>query len=158
VKYIISLAFVLKVISISSQTVHHQMVSSQSTSGASTSGLIIKQTIGQTSATGSFFGKFSVQQGYQQSNWTTHLLVPEKISITRYPNPFTQFINFNFIDSRDDPVRVQIFDINGKSVYLIAHTVKNKSIRINLSMLTTGSYLVKITNQNLYHFTKIIKN
>ena len=137
-KFIISLAFMLTVISISSQNIHHQMLSSQSTSSVSNSGLIIKQTIGQISATGSFSEKFSVQQGYQQANWTAHLLALEKISMTSYPNPFTQFIHFNFIDSKEGPVRVQIFDMNGKSVYQIAHTVKNKSIRINLSMVTAG--------------------
>jgi hypothetical protein len=46
----------------------------------------------------------------------------------------------------------------GKSVYIKEHAVENKLFRIALSKLAIGVYLIKIKNQNLYHFTKIIKN
>jgi len=148
----------LTVIHISSQNIHHQMISSQSASSTSSSGFIVKQTIGQISTTGSFAGKFNVQQGFQQSNWIPYLLASEEISITSYPNPFIQMINFNLIDLMDTTISVQIFDINGKSVYLNTHTVENSSFRVNLSILVTGTYLVNIKNRKLNHFTKIIKN
>lgn len=156
-KFIISFISMLAVLNICSQNIHHQMISSQSTSNVTSSGLIVKQTVGQISATGNFSGKFSVQQGYQQANWAVYLATPKDIAITSYPNPFTQFINFNFIGSNATKIMVEIFDINGKSVYLKEYAVENKSFRISLSMLATGAYLVKIKNQNLHHFTKIIK-
>jgi len=157
-KFIVSLICMLAALSVCSQKMHHQMISSQSTSSVTSSGIQVKQTVGQISATGNFSGKFSIQQGYQQSNWPAYLATSKDIAISSYPNPFTQFINFKFIGSNATKVLIQIFDINGKSVYLKEHAVENKLFRIALSKLAIGVYLVKVKNQNLYHFTKIIKN
>lgn len=157
-KFIISLICMLAALSLCSQNMHHQMISTQSTSNVTSSGLIVKQSIGQISTTGNFSGKFSVQQGYLQSNWAAYLATPKDIAITSYPNPFTQFINFNLIGSNATKIRVQIFDINGKLVYLKEHAVENKLFRIALSGLSIGAYLVKIKDENRNYFTKIIKN
>jgi len=157
-KFIISFISMLAVLNICSQNMHHQMISAQSTSSVTSSGLTVKQSIGQISATGNFSGKFSVQQGYLQSNWAAYLASPKDIVITSYPNPFTQFINFNLKGSNATKIGVQIFDVNGNSVYLKEHAVENKLVRIALSRLAIGAYLVKIKDENRNYFTKIIKN
>jgi hypothetical protein len=157
-KFMIPLICMSAALGVCAQNIHHQMISAQSTSSVTSSGLTVKQSIGQISATGNFSGKFSVQQGYLQSNWAAYLASPKNTVLTSYPNPFTEFINFNLIGSNATKVRVQIFDVNGKSVYLKDHAVENKLVRIALSRLAIGAYLVKIKDENRNYFTKIIKN
>jgi hypothetical protein len=152
------LAFLLISLHSFSQQLHHQMISAQNTSSITPSGLRIQQTIGQTSATGNFSGKFSVQQGYQQSKWSAHIAPSKKGVVNSYPNPFTQFVHFQITDSTTTKITVQIFDINGKLVYMKAHTAENNIFKIALSHLAIGAYLVKMKNDQLNYFTKIIKN
>jgi hypothetical protein len=66
-KFVMSLTCMLMTLNNYSQNMHHQMISAQNTSSVTSTGFIIKQKISQTSATGNFSGRFSVQQGYQQS-------------------------------------------------------------------------------------------
>jgi hypothetical protein len=148
----------LAALSVRSQNIKRQTISAQGTSSVTSSGLIVKQSIGQISATGNFSGKFSVQQGYLQSNWVAYLEPKKNTVLTSYPNPFTEFINFNLKGSNATKIMIQIFDINGNSVYLKDHAVENKSVRIALSRLAIGAYLVKIKDENRNYFTKIIKN
>jgi hypothetical protein len=157
-KFVLVLASLLMSLHSFSQQIHHQMISAQNTSSVTASGLRIQQTIGQTSATGNFSGKFSVQQGYQQSKWSAYLAPSKKGVVNSYPNPFTQFIHLQITDSNTTKIIVQIFDINGKLVYMKAHTAENNIFKIALSHLATGAYLVKIKNDQLNYFTKIIKN
>jgi hypothetical protein len=157
-KFMTPLICMLAAISVCSQNIKRETISAQGTSSVTSSGLIVKQSIGQISATGNFSGKFSVQQGYLQSNWAAYLEPKKNTVLTSYPNPFTEFINFNLKGSNATKVRVQVFDINGSSVYLKDHAVENKLVRIALSRLAIGAYLVKIKDENRNYFTKIIKN
>jgi hypothetical protein len=157
-KFVMVLAFLLMSLHSFSQQLHHQMISAQNTSSLTPSGLRIQQTIGQTSATGNFSEKFSVQQGYQQSKWSAYIAPSKKGIVNSYPNPFTQFVRFHITDSTTTKITVQIFDINGKLVYVKAHTAENNIFKIALSHLAIGAYLVKMKNDQLNYFTKIIKN
>ena len=51
------------------QQLHHQMISSQGASTTTSSGFIIKQTVGQQSVSGNSQGDIIVQQGFQQTYW-----------------------------------------------------------------------------------------
>ena len=156
-KLILTLIFTIVVCNIFSQKAHHQMISSQGSSSLTSSGLIVNQTIGQQSIAGSFSGNFLVQQGFQQSLWANYLTSSEKIHITTYPNPFTDLVNFNTTTIKSGKIVVQIFDINGKVIYIKEHFVENKLITINLSSLPIGMYLVKLKRKDFNHFSKIIK-
>jgi cell shape-determining protein MreC len=59
-KFMILLICMLAALSVCSQNIKRQTISTQGTSSVTSSGLIVKQTIGQISATGNFSGKFSV--------------------------------------------------------------------------------------------------
>jgi hypothetical protein len=156
-KLILTLIFTIVVCNIFSQKAHHQMISSQGSSSLTSSGLIVKHTVGQLSTTGNFSGSVAVQQGFQQSLWANYLTSSEKIHITTYPNPFTDLVHFNTISIKSGKIAVQIFDINGKVVYIKEHFVENKLITINLSSLPIGMYLVKLKRKDFNHFSKIIK-
>lgn len=80
------------------QSIHHQMISSQGESSVVSSGLIVKQTIGQLSITGSFSGSLVVQQGFQQSYWDNHLNSSNPILVSISPNPFTELIQYSISD------------------------------------------------------------
>ena len=155
-KYIIIFVFILFSNSVCAQRIHHQMISSQGNTSTTNSGQIVKQTVGQLSVIGNNKKSIQVQQGYQQVHWAVHLAKPKNIAITCYPNPFTQFINFNV--SNSTKIMVEIFDINGKLVFYENYTVENKLLRIELSRLASGTYLVKLNIKGKNYFTKILKN
>jgi hypothetical protein len=158
IKFVISLSCLLVTLHNFSQNIHHQMISAQNTSSVTSTGFLIKQTIGQTSAVGNFSGKLSVQQGYQQSKWSAYITPSKEVVVKSYPNPFTEFIQLQLTDLNTTEIIVQIFDINGKLVYTKEHTAENNIFKIALSHLAIGAYLVKIKNGQLNYFTKVIKN
>ena len=156
-KLILTLIFTIVVCNIFSQKAHHQMISSQGSSSLTSSGLIVKHTVGQLSTTGNFSGSVAVQQGFQQSLWANYLTSSEKIHITTYPNPFTEVVNFNTISIKSGKIAVRIFDINGKLVYLKEQLITNNQCALNLSKLSIGTYLVRLSTKELNYYTKIIK-
>ena len=156
-KSTITFIFSLVVLNLSGQNIHHQMISSQGSSSLTGSGLIVNQTIGQQSITGSFTGSFSVQQGFQQSYWYNYLSNSNPILVSVSPNPFQELIQFSISNLRNEKIAIQVFDINGKVVYVKEHFVENKLITINLSKLSAGMYLVKLNRKDFNHFSKIIK-
>ena len=119
--------------------------------------MIVKHTVGQLSTTGNFSGSVAVQQGFQQSLWANYLTSSEKIHITTYPNPFTEVVNFNTISIKSGKIAVRIFDINGKLVYLKEQLITNNQCALNLSKLSIGTYLVRLSTKELNYYTKIIK-
>ena len=139
------------------QQLHHQMISSQAESSVLSSGLIVKQTIGQLSIIGSFSGNLVVQQGFQQSYWDNHLNSSNPILVSISPNPFTELIEYSISDLKNEKIAIHIFDVNGKIVYSKEHFVENQSITLKLSKLSNGMYLVKLNKKGFNHFSKIIK-
>lgn len=140
-----------------SQNIHHQMISAQGKSIVSNSGWIVKQTVGQLSISGNFSGSLTVQQGFQQSFWD-YSSVPTRFHVSISPNPFTDQIQFNFSSLKNKKTDVQIFDVNGRTVYWKEFSkVKDQLLTLYLKHLSIGMYLVKITSQDINHFSKIIK-
>ena len=145
------------------QTLHHQMLSSQGLSTKTTNGLLVKQTVGQQSITGSSTNKdYVVIQGYQQSLWAKYIAsnkidAVEGINTIAYPNPFTQTINFQFSKPVADDITVSIFDILGRLVYEQKKKINNTILTIDLGSLPTSEYLVRLYTNNLNYYTKIIK-
>jgi hypothetical protein len=77
------------------QDLHHQMISSQGTSKTISSGLIVKQTIGQQTVSGNIKGDIIVQQGFQQSYWEDRIIESNssQIIVSAYPNlNFQEFL------------------------------------------------------------------
>lgn len=152
--FILTLTFV----KIFSQNIHHQMISSQAKTRISNSGLIVKQTVGQVSISGSYSGNFIVQQGFQQSFWDGYLSGSNPILVSASPNPFTDQVQFDFSDLKNEKISFQIFNSTGTCVYLKEFSMtKDQSIRLSLGNLSIGMYLIKIAASDFNHFCKIIK-
>ena len=102
-----------------SQRLHHQMLSSQGTSTHTSSGISVRQTIGQQSPIGNYRnGNIIAGQGFLQSN-KMKIKTPPVISITTitYPNPFIDKVNFRFSSPISGPIKITLFDVMGRLVY-----------------------------------------
>ena len=142
------------------QQLHHQTISSQGATIKTTSGLVVKQTIGQQSVTGNSQGEITVQQGYQQSHWETLIKRSEKLNvlISSFPNPFREILNFQFSNTQNSPVRVSMFDSHGRIVFDKTIAVVDNLITLeDLAALPNAQYIVKLSNKKFNYHTIIIK-
>ena len=142
------------------QRLHHQMISSQGASSNTSSGFIIKQTVGQQSVSGNCQGDIIVQQGFQQTYWRELLKTPLSggIMITTYPNPFREVLNFRFSNLSWTSVQVSIFDSYGRSVFEKTAAVNDNLLTLeDMPILPSAQYLVRLSGTNLNYFTTIIK-
>ena len=74
----------------------------------------------------------------------------EQVSI--YPNPTSEdFLNIKF----NQDAKVEVFSIFGKK--LIHTTIHSSNTTVDISSLSKGIYIVKITHKKLSFSTKIIK-
>lgn len=150
-------------ISFHGQVLHHQMISSQGNTTKMADGLLIKQTVGQQSLTGTSKNKeYVVMQGFQQNLWGKYITsnnidAIESIKIITYPNPFTDAINFQFSKPIKEEISISIFDILGRLIYEQKKRVDNTIITFDLARLPTSEYLVRLNSPNLNYYTKIVK-
>jgi len=155
--------FLLFSITFQGQILHHQMISSQGASIKVVDGLMISQTIGQQSITGSSSNKdYVVIQGFQQSLWAKYIATNktdslEQIIIITYPNPFIETVNFQFSKSITDFVSISVFDILGRLVYEHKVKAENSILSIDLGRLRSSEYIVRLNTINFNYYTKIIK-
>ena len=147
-------------ISMFSQRLHHQMLSSQGKSTKLPNGLFVSQTIGQQSAIGNskkegvYYG-----QGFQQSIWSTYIkgTMNNSVITTTYPNPFINTINFQFSQTITDVISVMVFDIRGRLVFQDEKKATQNILTIELPNLASDNYLVKLSAPNYNYYTQIIK-
>lgn len=145
------------------QVLHHQMLSSQGQSTRTSSGILVKQTIGQQSTIGNSSQKdYVVEQGFQQGLWANYIAsnkidVVEGIRTIAYPNPFTEMIHFQFSKPIPDEISISIFDILGRLIYEQKKKTDSSVLTIDLARLPTSEFLVRLTANNFNYYTKIIK-
>ncbi|MBS1534406.1 MAG: T9SS type A sorting domain-containing protein [Bacteroidetes bacterium] len=72
--------------------------------------------------------------------------------LTVFPNPFEDQIR---IESAQNIISIQIFDINGREIFNSFHN--EKSIQLNLKSFSSGIYLIRITSNNRSEIHKLIK-
>ena len=129
-------------------------------STTTSSGFIIKQTVGQQSVSGNSQGDVIVQQGFQQNYWQELLKTSNiaGIMITTYPNPFREVLNFRFSNVSGTSVQVSIFDSYGRSVFEKTSMVNDNLLTLeDMPILPSAQYLVRLSGTNLNYFTTIIK-
>ncbi len=139
------------------------MLSSQGQSIKMTNGLIVKQTVGQQSITGSSTNKdYVVMQGFQQSYWSKYIAsnkidVVQGINTIAFPNPFTETINFKFSKPITEEISIFIFDVLGRLVYEQKKKIDDDILTIDLAKFPTSEYLVRLNTNSFNYYTKIIK-
>ena len=113
IKLFITIIFPLTIIS---QEIQREMISSQGESVELDSGIYVTQTIGQHSVASYSIDNLTVQQGYQQSFWNSLINTNEEfnVDITFYPNPTIDYVNFNFSNLESSDLNVLVFDYAGR--------------------------------------------
>lgn len=144
------------------QVLHHQMISSQGFSKNIINVAVIKQTIGQQSIMGTSGSDYIVMQGFQQNLWGTYVAASIKkdtsgISVTTYPNSFTETVNFQFSEPVTDVVSISVYDIAGRLVHRQEKVPVNTTISIDLSILPSTTYLVRLQTPKLNYYIQILK-
>ena len=154
------LSLLLITFSAHSQRLHHHMLSSQGGSATTQSSIVVKYTIGQQSVTGSTTGTYTVQQGFQQSNWNKIIEQNNSVSIstTTFPIPFKDLIHFTFSGNVGETLSIQIFDVSGRLVINDVLQVVAQTTALDLKHLPSATYFVKLSNPTYLYYTKIIKN
>jgi hypothetical protein len=142
-----------------SQELHHEMISSQGKSVELDSGIYVTQTIGQHSIASYSIDNLTVQQGYQQSFWSSLINNNEEFSmdITFYPNPTIDIVNFNFSNLESSELNVLVFDYAGRVLITTKINIEDYKTKVDLSSLPSGSYLIYLNTNKFNYHTKIIK-
>ncbi|MBN2172861.1 MAG: T9SS type A sorting domain-containing protein, partial [Bacteroidales bacterium] len=83
-------------------------------------------------------------------------LVGKKELIKAYPNPFTDGLYIKMVSNLAN-AEVQIISMDGRLVYQKQLFKPDETIRLDLSQLKRGIYLLKLTSDKSDSFTKIIK-
>ena len=127
---------------------------------ASGTGGSVAYSVGQTTYTSNFGTTGMVAQGVQQPFELTIITGLEvtdvKVHLSAYPNPTANYLMLE-IDNYDRDLTYQVYDISGK--LLESKTIGSNSTIIIMEQLATGSYFLKVTQNNtLVKTFKIIKN
>ncbi len=136
------------------------MLSSQGGTKHSSNGVVVRQTIGQLSATGNYKSShLVVGQGFQQSNKMRPGALPiTSIITTTYPNPFIDKVNFKFSSPVDGYIKVTLFDILGRLIYSAEKLSVNNILTIDNLSFPEGQYFAKLTANNFTYTTNLLKS
>ena len=136
--------------------------------GANSSASVLGQFTGTTipssvtSSGGSMYVVFLSDEALRSNGWNASYnsttlgvndLVLNNNNIKIYPNPTTGI--FTIQSSLDDIINVQLFDILGKQV-LKTFKIEKGIINIDVSDLSNGIYLLKLSNQDSFINQKLI--
>ena len=158
-KFFLSVLLIIPIFSFSQ--LHHDMISSQGNSKIISSGHYVSQTIGQLSVIGNYeINGFNIGQGFQQSIWESLLNISTPNIIANFfPNPFINKVTFNFtnvINGAD--INILMYDTAGRLVYRQKHNLDDDGrLILLLENLSSGSYLIYLSNSKINYFTKLIK-
>ena len=154
---IIIILLLLSSIKLFSQ-IHHSTFSSQS-SVSYDYDVKVLQTVGQLSPVGNYISKkISVIQGFQQPFLKfkiEEIMISE--GIVAYPNPFNNYLNFNFKNLKPKSLKVNIYDINGRYVKSINVDRIDGDFKLNLENLISAEYIIRLIGPNINHSIKVIK-
>ncbi|MBX2958901.1 MAG: T9SS type A sorting domain-containing protein [Flavobacteriales bacterium] len=141
------------------QSISNQVISSYGLS-ASNGTTQTDVTIGEPVIATVSDGNNTLTQGFHQTKlMITTINENEKTNNYQfYPNPVNEVLNFNFTNSNNEPVGLQLFDINGKILYNKQNITTNE--QLSFSDRANGQYILKVIDKNNKEIktVKIIKN
>ncbi|WP_310594084.1 T9SS type A sorting domain-containing protein [Flavobacterium sp.] len=150
------------ILKIDAQALHHQMLSAQGASVVMPSGMVITQTIGQSTVIGVLTGGYIGGQGFQQqalvAKTSNSISNPVTTNLSVFPNPFSTSITVVVPTSfKDSILPVQLFDMQGRLIYAGNCQVQSHVITLELGTLPNAMYLLSIHTKTINYSTKIIK-
>jgi len=127
---------------------------------ASGSGGTVAYSIGQVIYTTNTGATGAVSQGVQQPHKILTVGINEtalNISLSIFPNPTTEYLTLQVKNYNNKKLSYQLFDIQGK--LLGSKVITTSKTQINLSDLSTGTYLINVIQENIkVQAFKIIKS
>lgn len=80
-------------------------------------------------------------------------------ALTVYPNPVDNELNIKGVVDNNEDVSIEIFDLTGKLVYSSTVTVSDYTLEalVNMTDFTSGSYMLKVTQNGESNTFKIVK-
>ena len=143
------------------QKLHHQSIASQGFTTTIGKGIVVSQSVGQSSVIGTYkSGKLIIGQGYIQSiglaKNSSSAIRP--VSMVQYPNPVLDLANFQFSSSIGTIANLYLFDSRGRLVYSKEVELTQNNFTIDLSIVSEGVYFAKIETSHYTFSTKIIKS
>jgi hypothetical protein len=157
---ILLLILLVPFLTIHSQELHHQALSAQGTSKELSNGIYVSQTIGQQSVIGNYTKDDKTYgQGFQQSTWSKYVISSSNnpISTVAYPIPFLNYINFQFSEPINEQIHLELFDVRGRLVFQTDQLPTGNLLTIEMPILASTNYLVKLTASNYTYYTQILK-
>ena len=97
-----------------------------------------------------FIGQLDIDQGPS--------LVPEKISLLPYPNPFNSTINIRISNVKEMAAIIEIHSVSGRLIETIPlnNKVKDQELKWEASGLPSGVYFIRLVNGYNNQFEKIL--
>lgn len=127
---------------------------------ASGTGGTVAYSIGQVIYTTNTGATGTVRQGVQQPYEILTVGINEtalNISLSIFPNPTTEYLTLQVKNYNNEKLSYQLFDIQGK--LLGSKVITTSKTQINLSDLSTGTYLINVIQENIkVQAFKIIKS
>lgn len=76
-----------------------------------------------------------------------------------YPMPFNEMVTIEFSDSYSDITLLEIYNVQGikMSIKKVYTTMDSNRIKLDVSGLQKGIYIIKIGNENSFHTQKLMK-
>jgi hypothetical protein len=146
-----------------SLTVHGQSLRNESwvsmgNTAHTIQGLVVQQSIGQSSVTGVFVSSsLHISQGFLRGIRAFPTEIKHPFEAIAFPNSFSDRITFRFTTEHQEATAVLIYDAQGKRIYETIHHPKNKEIQLNLPHLATGVYVAHLRSGNKFVQIRIIK-
>lgn len=93
------------------------------------------------------------KSGFAQNNVNSNALVQNIEELSIYPNPVTNGKVIIYISSKQNLTKkIDFFDVLGKQIYSVVLTGKE----LNISNLSKGVYILKITENNISETRKLV--
>lgn len=146
--------------SVYGQKLHHSTIAAQGSSSLLPNGIVVSQSIGQQSVTGTYkVGNKVVSQGFQQSSlkMTKKPQLQKTLVTTKaFPNPVTDKVNFLFSEQIQGSIWVMIYDLSGRLLYSKQHIAEQKLLTIENLSFAEGEYLVNLSAKNYNYSTHLL--
>lgn len=89
----------------------------------------------------------------------TSLTPSENPELQVFPNPTTGLVNIIPEDNLSDPYQVHVFDVSGRQISdQVQVETETGWIRIDLSGVASGMYLIQLTNSEKTHYIRMAKD
>lgn len=121
---------------------------------------VISQSIGQSSVIGtSTANGYYLRQGFQQPHKKIQLVKRSGFNSLKaavYPNPFEYVIYMSFNETLSKHIDVEVYDVAGKLLYFKKFQPSQK-LQVDLTHLSSGSYILKAISNGKIFNSKLIK-